>query len=135
MDKTEEPRLAGAAVTLLWVGRLSGYIWILIGLVGIGLSGRPDPFALAFLIGVAIVSFAPRRWFEVRGDRWIVYIALAFSLLGPLRLVIEGGLKGGLEIPILMCVPLALFFSALVVLGVMPEGGTSGPGSNKSRNA
>lgn len=135
VDKANEPRLAGAARTLLWVGRLSGYIWILLGLVGVGLSGSPDPFALAFLIGVAIASFAPWRWFEVRGERWIVYIALALSLLGPFRLLIEGGLIGGLEIPILMCIPLALFFSVLVVVRARPDRGTSGPGSNENRAA
>lgn len=120
VDKTEKSKLPGSALVILWLARLLGYVWILVGLVGLGLSGGLDPFAFAFLVSVTIASFAPRWWFEDRDYRKVMAVVVLAGLLGPLGLFIEQWPKmASLDIPTLQCVPIVLFLCVLVISRVL----------------
>ncbi len=107
---------------LLWAGRASGGLWILISLLGLAFSGgKVDMFGVLFLLSLLILTFAPQRTFRGSSEKYYLLVVAAIGTAGPLRLFVEQAPEFLMAyVPVTQLVPLVLF-TAVLALGHFRE--------------
>lgn len=106
------------AIAVLSLARLSGIVWIPVGVVGLlYFSFQVDMLPVLFLASVSIATFAPLSWFASPDRRKFLLIILLLGFLSPGKLVTESwGNSLALMTPAMQCLSLLLFIIALGVI-------------------